>query len=174
MKRWLTLSAIFVLLVGGLTSAEAASAAPEAPAIPVSFVLTSATCPYLPAGTTITGSGTESSITVTQNVQNVTTIANQTRARGTATDQDGNTYVFTYDNHYRIANSVADPAKYAGGMTDSFSLVGNGPASLRNGFIAGLTTNAEVTVAYSWNVKRSWGDPIAFDPGPFVAHCDPL
>ena len=52
--------AAFTLVVGSAFAGNGATI----DTFPVSFVMTSATCPNLPAGTTLTGSGTEKSITV--------------------------------------------------------------------------------------------------------------
>ena len=161
-----------VALAVGVTSAEAANGGATVTTFPVSFVLSSAACSYLPAGTTVTGSTLERSITtVRTDGNNVTTIVNATHAHGTATDQVGNVYVFNYSNEFRVSNTVADQGVFSGLMTDSFSLAGNGPASLHNGFVAELTTDFSV---FSWNVRHASGDPIAFATGPVVAHCDPL
>ena len=73
---------------------------------PVSFVLSSDSCPNLPDATTIEGAGNETSTTRTKtNASGVTTIANTSIARGTASDQDGNTYVWLYSNTFRVSNS---------------------------------------------------------------------
>ena len=69
---------------------------------PVDFVLTAGTCSNLSAGTELTGSGTAKSITTTRTDRDgVVTVLNSTHAHGTATDQDGNTYVFNYSNEFR-------------------------------------------------------------------------
>ena len=89
------------------------------------FVLTSATCPYLPSGTTITGSGPKTSITTTHtDADGVTKLVNHTHAHGNATDQDGNVYVFNYSNTLRVSNTAANPGVFSGHDTDAFSLAG--------------------------------------------------
>ena len=96
---------------------------------PVSWELTSATCSNLPAGATVEGSGTMKSITRTRtSAGGVTTIGNTTTATGTATDQDGNTYVFLYSNTFRVSNTTAEPDVFTGLMNDAFSLAGRGPS----------------------------------------------
>ena len=55
-------------------------------------------------------------------------------------------------------------------MVDSFSLAGNGPAKLQNGFQAGFTTDFETLFAF--DELNSRGDPIDFTTG--TAICDPL
>ncbi len=173
MKRLATSAIVLVALAVGVTSAGAANGGATVSTSSVSFVLSSATCSYLPDGTTVTGSTIETSITTMRTDRNgVTTIVNATHAHGTATDQDDNAYVFNYSNEFRVSNTVADQGVFSGLMTDAFSLAGNGPASLHNGFVAELTT--DFSVFFSWNVRHASGDPIDFATGPVIAHCDPL
>jgi hypothetical protein len=136
----------------------------------VSFVMTSATCSNLAAGTTINGTGTMKSITVVNTDKDgVTTVHNTSHATGTATDQAGNTYQFNYANTSRISNSAANPGVFSGRMTDSFSLAGDGPAHLNNGFQAIFTTDGPT---FSIEPLNSRGDPYDFAAG--TARCDPL
>jgi hypothetical protein len=176
-KRLATSAIALVGLMVGLTStiAEAADGLPLVETSHASFVLTSATCPNLPVGTTINGSGTQTSITTRRTDRSgVTTLRNSTITNGTATDdQKKNTYVFHYANQFRISNSLAHPNVVSGTMTDIFSLAGPGPARLRNGFAAEFTTKEDLSFVFSWKVHRAFGDPISFAPGPFDAHCDP-
>jgi hypothetical protein len=184
MKR-VALSAIaFVGLIVGLTStiAEAAEGVPVVERSSASFVLTSASCPKLPASTTINGSGTQISITTRGTDRSgVKTVRNTTITNGTATDKK-NTYVFHYANEYHIANTLAHPDQFSGSMTDVFVVAGAGPARVHNGFVANLTVKADPATVTdlnswnirTWNVRHAFGDPISFEPGPFVAHCDPL
>ena len=91
-----------VALALSLGSLVAASEGATVETSPVSFVLTSATCSNLPSGTELTASGTQKSITTTRTDRDgVVTVSNSTHAHGTATDQDGNTYVFNYSNEFR-------------------------------------------------------------------------
>jgi hypothetical protein len=163
--------AVTGLILGG-TSAMAANGGATIVKSTATFVLTSATCPYLPSGTTVTGSGPRTSITTTRTDANgVTKLVNHTHAHGTATDQDGNVYVFNYSNTIRVTNTAAAPGVFSGTATDAFSLAGSGPAGLRNGFTADVTTDFSV---FSWDVRHAKGDPISFTSGPLVQHCDPL
>ena len=91
-------------------------------------------------------------------------------ARGTATDQNGNVYVFNYSNEFRVSNSVAEPDSYSGLMTDAFSLTGSGPAHLNNGFVADISTSD--FKSFTWAPRSAHGDPISFTTGE--THCDPL
>jgi hypothetical protein len=168
MKR----SAIAALAAAALALAGTALAGGGGATIetfPVSFTITDATCPHLPPGTTLTGSGTEKSVTVTKTNKGITRIHNTSHATGTATDQAGNTYVFNYSNDFNVENSAANPAVFSGIMNDHFSLAGNGPVGLSNGFQAVFTTDF---ASFAFTPLKSRGDPIDFATG--AAHCDPL
>jgi hypothetical protein len=172
MKRFVVAVAIVVVMSTiGVGSASAAGGGASKETSPVGFVLSSASCGNLPAGTTVNGTGVEKAISTTRTgPDGVTTIENSTHAHGTATDQNGNAYVFNYSNQFRVSNTVADPATFTGVMNDSFSLAGRGPAKLTNGFLAVFTTDFDTLFAFQPN--RSKGDPIDFTNGS--AHCDPL
>jgi hypothetical protein len=165
-KRIMTglVTAIALLAVPG---AAAGSATVER--FPVSWVLSSDTCSNLPAGTTVEGTGTMKSISRERTTAGgVTTLSNTSTATGTATDQDGNTYVFLYSNTFRASNSTTDPGVFTGIMNDAFSLAGPGPAKLSNGFTARIT----ITTFFRFDPIRAYGDPISFPEGE--ARCDPL
>jgi hypothetical protein len=157
-----------VALASGTALAGGGGATTET--FPVSFTITSAQCSYLPAGATVTGSGTETSITnVKTNAAGVTRVHNTSHATGTGTDQDGNTYVFNYSNDFTVSDA-GSPGQFTGGMEDHFSLSGNGPATLSNGFRA--TVNTDFTTYFTLTPLRTRGDPIDF--ATITAHCDPL
>lgn len=158
----LTLDAGSALAAGGKTTVDSS---------PVSFTLSSATCSNLPNGTTVEGSGTETSVTTVAERSGVTTVINSTHAFGTATDQDDRAYVFSYSNQFHVSNTVADPDLLTGIMTDHFSLSGSGPATLSNGFAANITASPDFSF-FSAEPINAHGDPIAFPEG--TAHCDPL
>jgi hypothetical protein len=156
----------------GLPSTIAAAATIET--VPANFTLTSATCPFLPPDTTLTGIGTGTSITNVKTDRNgVTTVTNTTTSHGTATDQVGNVYQFQYSNHFQLTNTLAHPDVFSGSMSDAFTVGGSGPAKLRNGFAADVTTDLAFTNTV-WRVHSSHGDPISFASGPVNSHCDPL
>ena len=135
------------------------------------FTMSWETCPNLPEGTTITGTGTGRSVTITKtDRRGITTVFNSTIAPGRATDQDGNSYRFLYSNQFRVSNTAADPDTYSGLMVDLFLLNGNGPARLRNGFIARITT--DLGDFFAFDPIHAFGDPIDFETG--AAICDPL
>lgn len=171
MKRLAMAAAAVVVFMLADGSAVASAGGASIDTFPVSFTLSSATCSNLPDATTVNGSGTEKSITNTlTDRRGVTTTINTSHAHGTATDQDGNTYVFDYSNHFRASNTAANQDLFSGMMSDHFSLAGNGPAGLNNGFLARFTT--DFASFFSFEPIHSRGDPISFPDG--AAHCDPL
>ena len=136
---------------------------------PVSFVLTSDTCSNLPSGTDLTGSGMGKSVTNTRTDRaGVVIVTNSTHAHGTASDQDGNTYVFNYSNEFR---ATLDGGVYSGLMTDAFSLAGQGPAHLNNGFVGRFRSDFSSFFTVPDDIS-SHGDPLNFVTGD--VHCDPL
>ena len=168
MKR-LVISTIASIALAALLTSEAAAAGATIDTFPVSFTVTAAQCHYLPAGTTLNGSGTEKSITTTRVDRNgVVTIENSSHATGTATDQDGNTYVFNYSNEFR---ATLEGDVLSGLMTDSFALSGRGPARLNNGFVGHFVSDFATFFTVP-DVINSHGDPLNFVTGE--AHCDPL
>jgi hypothetical protein len=172
MKRLAIAMAAVLALILNVGSAAAADGGATVEYVSVTFApLNSDTCQYLPEGTSITWSGTEKSITrVRTDGSGVTTVSNTSHAHGFAADQDGNLYAFNYSNEFRVSNSAADPGVFNGVMTDSFSLAGQGPARLHNGFIAALST--DFATFFTFSDVHSRGDPVDFDSG--AAHCDPL
>lgn len=158
-----------VSLALSLGSLVAASEGASIETFPVTFVLTSATCSNLPSGTELSGSGTMRSITTTRTDRDgVLTVVNSTHAHGTATDQDGNTYVFNYSNEFR---ATLDGGVYSGLMTDAFALAGGGPARLNNGFVGHFVSDFSSFFTVP-DVISSHGDPLDFVTGE--VHCDPL
>jgi hypothetical protein len=173
LKRSAVLAAALVAL--SLAAGQASAGLGGPPSVStVSFVggdgLSNATCQYVPAGTTISWTGPETSTIIARtDASGVTTVSIVSHASGTATDNLGNAYAFDYSNALRVSNSVADPDTFTGTMTDHFSLAG--PAlHLNNGFIARLTTN--FNDVFVFDPINSRGDPIDFSSG--FAHCDPL
>jgi hypothetical protein len=166
---------IVAVLVASCVAAGSASAGLGGPPTvsTVSFVggagLSSATCSLVPAGTTISWTGPETSSTIVRtDASGVTTISVVSHASGTATDNSGNTYAFNYSNAFRVSNSVGDPSTFTGTMTDHFSLAG--PAlQLSNGFTADIIT--DFSTFFSFAFINSRGDPIDSQGN---AHCDPL
>jgi hypothetical protein len=171
MRKFLFAVVAAAALAVGVASAVAAGGPPTITTVSANFVLTSATCSKLPAGTTIIGTGTGTRIRSTRtDADGLVTITRILHSHGTATDQLGNTYVFNYINVYRVTNTAADPNVFSGLMTDSFALAGNGPSNLNNGFTAIFTTN--FAGFSSGQELNSHGDPYDFAAG--TARCDPL
>jgi hypothetical protein len=173
LKRSAALAAVVVALCLAAGPAWAGLGGPPSVST-VSFVggagLSNATCPYVPAGTTISWTGPETATSIVRtDVSGVTTVSIVSHASGTATDNHGNAYAFDYSNAFRVSNSVGDPGTFTGTMTDHFSLAGP-TFQLTNGFIAVLTTN--LSDVFVFNPINSRGDPIDFADGS--AHCDPL
>ena len=135
---------------------------------PATFQITSAACPNLPAGTTISGQGTLTSTTWTNKRRGVTTVINTSVASGTATDQAGNASTWVYSNQFIVANTRKKASRFSGTMIDVFEL--KGPTPLSNGFLAKFRPDlAEQNVI---NPIDDFGDPIDFGTGE--ARCDPL
>jgi hypothetical protein len=138
--------------------------------VPGDFTLSSEQCPNLPAGTTITGTGTGTSVTkVRTDSSGTTSVYNLTVTPGRATDQTGNKYHFLYRNSFLVSKTASD-SLFTGEMVDDFKLQGGGPARLRNGFVANFTTNfGDVFIL---DPISQFGDPVDFDT--VTAMCDPL
>ena len=169
MRRSVVTALVVVSLALSLGSLVAAGEGATVETSPVSFVLTSATCSNLSSGTELTGSGTAKSITTTRTDRDgVVTVVNSTHAHGTATDQDGNTYVFNYSNEFR---ATLEEGVYSGLMTDAFALSGSGPAHLNNGFVGHFMSDFSTFFTVP-EVISSHGDPLDFVTGG--VHCDPL
>jgi hypothetical protein len=163
-----TVAAAALLLPG---SAAAGDWTTTVESFPADFELTSEQCPNLPEGTTITATGTGTSITKTRtDRRGVTTVFNSSIAPGRATDQDGNRYRFLYSNQFRVTNAKPGPLPYSGIMVDLFVLRGHGPARLENGFIARITT--DLGEMFTFDPIHAFGDPINFETGEAI--CDPL
>jgi hypothetical protein len=134
-------------MVGAL--AFAGSALADKPAsVPISFVLSAATCSQLPAGTVIHGEGTEmSSATSSGTFHSV--------INGTATDGVGNTWRFNYTQNGRPVGDGGDVQ-----ITDHFNLVGNaGVLHLHSHFVAVFSSTGDVV-----ELKQLTGDPVGCDP----------
>jgi hypothetical protein len=137
---------------------------------PADFVMSSETCPNLPEGTTITGTGTGTSVTKTKtDRRGTTTVFNSSIAHSRASDQAGNRYRFLYSNQF-LVSKTASQSLFTGRMVDLFVLQGDGPARLRNGFVANITT--DLGDLFLFDPILEFGDPINFETGEAI--CDPL
>ena len=115
----------------------------------VSWTVSWENCNQLPAGITVTGTGTFVDIFLKSG-------GDEAQGLGSATDNLGNTYKWHYASHFTAHNS---------GFIDHFNLSGNGPAAYVTGFQAVFT---EAGVEPVW----VHGDPLSFPNGG--ARCDPL
>lgn len=169
-----------VLALGPLTAAGAtsggAASAPVGDTKPVEFTISWENCDELQEGSTIQGTGTLVSTTVeTARRNGVTVVRNAALAVGTATDQAGNTYTWSYDNRFRATNSGDDRSSFHGTMVDEFLLGGDGPEQLHNGFVADISYAGSIDAPFDIVARTSFGDPIEFGPAAAVApRCDPL
>jgi hypothetical protein len=171
LKRLVSAAAAILALLLLPAGAGATGGDTKVERVPGNFVMTSKDCKHLPPDTTLTGSGTGTSVTRTTTHRGITTVENTTVTPGKATDQAGNVYRFFYSNHYRVSNTTRQPSVYSGRMEDLFLLGGRGPARLSNGFVAVFTTNfADLN---RFDPIFAFGDPITF-PFGVGPHCDPL
>lgn len=170
MKRLLAGLAALGSLVA-IDGAHAAGPPPRIEAAPATFTLSSKACPLLPRGSTLRGRGTMRTSTTTRtDAQGVTRVVVSARAHGRATDNAKRSYVFDYSNTMRVSKPAQGQTLYTGVMYDLFTLAGNGPASLDNGFVAVATT--DLGMFFRLEPITSFGNPISFATG--TPHCDPL
>jgi hypothetical protein len=164
-------------LAFGAGTATAASSGGQVEDIPAAFSLSSTEtngfptgCEFLPDGVVISWEGTEHSVSLEKvEPSGAVTLQNTTVASGTATDEDGNAYAFSYANHFKITETSPGSGLFSGTMTDHFSLAGN-HINLNNGFTATFTTNfADV---FTIDPSRSFGSPLDF--ATTLPLCDPL
>ena len=86
-------------------------------------------------------------------------------AVGTATDQAGNTYTWLVrqpvpgDEHARLT-----PSSFRGVFVDEFTLGGDGPEQLHNGFVADITFVGSLDAPFDIRAPTSFGDPVEFGP----------
>lgn len=170
MVKRLALAAIAVVFLVFPSSAAAGGWETTVERFPADFVLSWETCPNLPTGTTVTGTGTGTSVTKTKTDRHgTTTVFNSSIAPGRATDQAGNRYRFLYSNQFLVSKTRSE-SLFSGRMVDLFVVEGNGPARLRNGFLANITT--DLGDLFTFDPIFEFGDPINFTTG--AVECDPL
>ena len=152
------------------------SAAPTTNTQEVEFTINWENCDELQEGSTIEGTGTLVSATVENVRRNGVAVArNSSLAVGTATDQAGNTYSWSYDNRFHAMSSADDPSSFTGTMVDEFLLAGDGPEHLHNGFVADIAWVGSVDEAFDiferTSLRRS--DPVrpAGTVAPGVTRC---
>ena len=91
---------------------------------------------------------------------------------GTATDQAGNAYTWLYEARFRASNTPADPTTFRGVFEDEFTLGGDGPEQLHNGFVTGITFVGSPAAPFTFAPRHVFGDPVQFEP--FENRCDPI
>jgi hypothetical protein len=175
--RLIAASMALLVLAFGAGTATAASSGAFVEDVPAGFSISSSEtngfptgCEFLPDGVVISWEGTLHSVTLEKlEPSGAVTIQNTSVASGTATDEDGNAYAFSYSNHFKITETAPGSGIFSGTMTDHFSLAGN-HIELNNGFTATFTTNfADV---FMIEPSRSFGSPLDFATG--LPLCDPL
>ena len=144
---------VVVVVAGALLLGPGVAAAPPAPPAQrsVTWTLTAAQCPNLPTGTTVTGTGR------LRKVQDGR--VDIEHATGTATDQAGNVYLWSYD--FKAVFRSKDSELWV----DHFVMAGDGPALLNNGFVAVVSPDGV-------DVIHEYGDPYNFETDSPI--CDPL
>lgn len=141
---------VVVVVAGALLLGPGVAAAPPAQRS-VTWTLTAAQCPNLPTGTTVTGTGR------LRKVQDGR--VDIEHATGTATDQAGNVYLWSYD--FKAVFRSKDSELWV----DHFVMAGDGPALLNNGFVAVVSPDGV-------DVIHEFGDPYNFETDSPI--CDPL
>ena len=167
---------VLAIIATGLAIALPAAASPVIETNPSkAWDIPAGQCPNLADGTSLTGLGSEKSITTVRTAASgVRTIMNTTHTHGTSIDQDGNVYVFDYSNEFRGTETAPGSNVFTGLMTDHFVNSGSGPATLNNGFVANITFNDDFSVFFfNGDPISSHGDPLDFAAGGTAA-CDPL
>jgi len=164
-------SALVAIVLWGV-AADAAYAARKAAANPnshpVAFTITSSQCSSVPAGANVVqGNGLQTDIARVQVTGGVMREIITSHAYGTAIDQLGNTYVWSYSAQQNATSS--DGQNWAGSFVDHFSLTGNGPVHIVAGFVGSVTYSA---TTFTITPSTVIGDPIDF--ATLSAHCDPL
>jgi hypothetical protein len=134
---------------------------------PVTFTITSSQCSSVPAGADVQGTGLQTDIARVHVTGGVTREIVTSHAYGTAVDQLGNTYVWSYSFMQNATSS--DGQSWSGSVVDHFSLAGNGPVHIVAGFVGSIAYDANsLTITPSTVI----GDPIDF--ADITPHCDPL
>ena len=169
MKTGQLVATLVAILVFGVTDSAHAvrKGAATSNSHPVTFTITSSQCSSVPAGADVQGNGFQTDISRVQVTGSVMREIITSHAYGTAIDQLGNTYAWSYSAQQNATSS--DGQKWAGSFVDHFSLTGNGPVHIVAGFVGSVTYSA---TTFTITPSTVIGDPIGFaDLSP---HCDPL
>ncbi len=147
---------------------DAAAATPKVRAVdsgPVSWTIPVGQCPNLAAYESLAGDGVHVLKSTSSTSKGITTIRFDDHAEGTATDQAGNEYHWTYDNTSASSNSLNEPLVFTGTMHDRFRLDGDGPIHLINGFYGSIIDDQ---LAGTFDITETTGY------GDALGGCDPL
>jgi hypothetical protein len=127
---------------------------------PLSFTLTG--CTQLPAGLVITGSGESLLVISTRTDKDGNTVVERNNVvTGTATDNNGGSYIFNYANHTTMTMPPS-VFPFTMSLTDHFNLLGQGQGNqLQVGFRADATVIGPNTFIISPINLR--GDPMTCD-----------
>jgi hypothetical protein len=179
-RLFIALTAVACLTIG---SAQAASAddpgdhghdhggTTTVTPFPVQFVINESNCSMVPPGTVLTGEGTLTDTKTVRVRDGVTIETVVTPGEGTASDQNGKHYHWKYFSTSKASNSREWTNLFSGVFDDRFSLSGDGPITLENGFTA-VTVSDTLANTFGLYPKKSYGDPFAFPTGP--NRCDPV
>jgi hypothetical protein len=162
-----TLVAILLFGVAANSAHAVRKGAASPNSVPVVFTITSSQCSSVPAGADLQGSGLQTNIVNTHVTGSVIRQVVISHAYGTAVDQLGNTYAWSYSAQQNATSS--DGQTWAGSLVDHFSLAGSGPVNIVAGFVGSVTFDANT---FTITPSTVIGDPIGF--GDLSPHCDPL
>jgi hypothetical protein len=137
---------------------------------PVNWVINNSNCSMVPPGTVLTGEGTLTDNKTVRVHDGVTTETFVTPGEGTAKDQAGHHYHWKYLSTSKASNSREWTNLWSGVFDDRFSLSGDGPITLENGFTA-VTVSDTSANTFGFYPTKSHGDPFTFPTGP--NRCDP-
>jgi hypothetical protein len=170
--RWIVLAAFGSLTVLFTASAGAKPTGEREVVVDqVTWTVSAETCSQIPDGTTIEGTGTRHTDSITRTRRNGTIVVTiEQIAIGTATGSDGHEYQWKYLNTEKVANSTDAPDRYEGTMTDLFELTG-GPLAYANGFEAEVVDDLQGTLFEADPVDVD-GDPFDFEQSS--GRCDPI
>jgi hypothetical protein len=175
-RRWMLLAVVSAAVLAlGPTAAAGASrmSAPTVTSQDVTISISGQNCDEMSPDATLEGTGTLTTVTRVHDIGGgATAISTVDVATGMATDQDGATYRWYYDNRTWTASSADDPTAFEGVMVDVFVLAGDGPELIDNGFLATYAYDVDDETAVRIEPWQVWGDPLDF--AALEARCDPL
>lgn len=158
---------VLMLFVGVTSVAAAPTNTHEVVHSVVSFTIPAGQCPSLPAGTSVSGTGESVAIIDTRTLADGSTeIRISNLIKGDASDSDGGSHHFVYQNNSTETILVSGLHKVS--MKDSFTLSGPGPH-----YTVGFNWRWTYTPpgepffpppAHDWEQLSTQGDPFLCDP----------